>query len=141
MKQIFLIISIIFINVTVACAQGSQENIYYLADTANVGASTRILSIEREGKFNGYVFYCRCISKNEHVYPAFIYDVNQSQNKTFSKLPDERYLSWKELEDLLYQKQQNFDNFYSLEIVEKLPDGTFKKNKVKLVIIKTVTTE
>ncbi|MBE9601954.1 hypothetical protein [Pedobacter sp. MC2016-24] len=58
----------------------------------------------------------------------------------FSKRPKYKYLLWMELEKILYEKGQDFDKFYDLEIVEKLPNRTYKKNKVNLSIVNTAIT-
>ena len=139
--KILLIITSLVLSAAASRAQSTPHSVYYLADTASASPSNSILSIGREAQFKGYLFYCRCIKNNEYVYPAFVYDVTKAKTETFSELPKYKYLSWKQLEDMLYQQQQGFDKFYSLEVVEKMPDGTYEKNKVRLTVIKTVSTQ
>jgi len=139
MKHLFLIL-FSFLSSSLCFGQDTKQKVYYLADTINVGPSNRILNIEKEAIFVCYVFYCRSIEANQYRYPAFIYSVNRSKTMRFSKRPKYKYLSWMELEKMLYDKGQDFDKFYDLEIVEKLPNRTYKKNKVNLSIVNLAIT-
>ncbi|WP_256007483.1 hypothetical protein [Pedobacter deserti] len=130
-----------------AQAQAQEEEVYYFVDTINVNPANRVVSIGMTGPPGGnrqryYTVHCRCLTKNEYVYPMFYHPIDRRQPEVKLKdLPTGRYLSWKELENGLYKHQQNFDSFYALTIVEKLPDGMYIKNKVRLFIVKQVVTE
>jgi len=139
-KIIYLLACFLVLLSSRTYSQSSQKDVYYLADTLDLDPLNKILSIEREGNFDVYVFLCRCLKCKEHSYQAFIYDLKKAKTDRFLQLPSHKYLSWKELENMLYEKQTNFDGFYSLHIVERLPDGTYKRNKVRLAIVKNWVT-
>jgi len=113
--------------------QSKKQEVYYLADTLSANASNNILTIDKEGPLYGYLFHCRCIKENNAFYVGFVYDMRKATPEKFSQLPQHKYLSWKELENMLYEKQRQFDLHFSLHIVEKLPDGSFMKNEVRLL--------
>lgn len=121
--------------------QSKKEEIFYLADTISLSPSNNILSIDIEYPLYGYIFHCRCIRVNKAFYVGFTYNIENTKVDTLSKLPVHKYSSWKELENMLYEKQENFDDHYVMYIIEKLPMGKFKENKVKLHLPKRTVTQ
>jgi len=116
----FLVITLLLIVIghRSGFSQTKRETIYYLADTAGVRPGNRILVIGEELK-NSYSFFCKCIPPF-NAYLNFLY---RDKPKFLSSLPNHRYLSWIELQDVAYNSGTKFNENYIFYIIEKLPKG------------------
>lgn len=114
----------------------AQEKIkvYFLADTINISPENRILSIDDEGPYHGFLFFCKCIPVTGSESPrAFIYRSDRDPGEITIHRPSYNYISWKDLAEMLYKQKLKFDLKYDLYITEVLPDKRFKTNQVNLV--------
>ncbi|MBB6270796.1 hypothetical protein HDF26_001223 [Pedobacter cryoconitis] len=86
MRIIFIcLLSFMFCNITKAEAQSKrveQDTIFYFLDTVAIPANHRVIDIERESQYVGYILRCKCYPLNAD--PVFYTRVD-SYKKIISK--------------------------------------------------------
>lgn len=135
MRKIILTI-VFFAAIITAHSQSTNKKIYYLADTINVSKNNRVLQMgyQDNGFEYYYLFYCNCIKPFDR-YVAF-YNITKHGEKraeTLTKKPDYKYISFKDLMELVSKNQRYFDDHYDLYITEVLPKNKFRTDKVIMV--------
>lgn len=109
--------------------------IYFLLDTINIPKENRIVEAGIEGAWRYYSFYCRCIREYDRNI-TFVY-LSKNQGKTRTDKPALLYTSWKDLSQLIWLEGKKFDEKYSLNVIETLPNNEYLINQVKMFIAET----
>lgn len=133
MKKIFLII-ILFFCIELVHAQAKNE-IHFLADTINISPENRILEIGHEGDGIGYTFFCQCLPPYGRGYNVSFYYLKRAgtpPETIFDHKPQHKYISWKELSELIVKGKYTLAKTYDFYITEVLPGNKYKTNKVRM---------
>lgn len=138
MKAIKSCIIIIALAIFLSNQALAQEKLYFLADTINVSKENRILKIGSSMSIEfSFIFYCKCVPPYEE-YVEFNYFNNKKSRETTSTKPAVKYISWRQLQDLLAKQGTKFDRYNELYITEVLPGNKYRTNKVALKVKREV---
>ncbi|MFD0939939.1 hypothetical protein [Pedobacter boryungensis] len=145
MKKIFLSWLFIFL-VHHAFSQGNVKKLYFLADTTIINtakSSDKILEIKWTSPFH-YSF----IFKSSYKAPYYNYlefscwvDKKNPKPKIESKKPCFKYISLKELLNLVNGHFRYFNDEYDLYIIEVLSENRYQTIKVELMPQTAPTTD
>lgn len=137
MKNLIKFSFIILLLVFSKPIKAQDNNLYFMVDTISIPKKQRIVEINKTVPStlyeNEYEFFCKCIAPYKKNLVFFYIDTkNNVQENLFHTKPNQKYISWQELIELIEKHQNNFDQRYNLHIVERLPNNRYKTNLVKL---------
>ena len=107
-----------------------KKKIFLYVDTVTIGHENRLVEIKGRGEIV-YTFFCKCLPNKKNIGFGYLAAMG---NKPTDKRPQESYVSWKKLLDLVNNDPVQFSEKYEAFITEILPNKKFKTNKVLIVL-------
>ena len=142
-KEVVAVLLFLFL-----CANGygqgkgtTNTEIHFLVDTIGMQKENKFISIGLISPVEyGFTFYCKCIPPyDDYLYFAYRVGKNTTKAPIVDKKPGYKYISWKELLEIVGKYRKSFDTGYDLYITEVLPGNRYRTNKVKMVLIRDPT--
>lgn len=132
MTRTFLFIIFFFLS-GAALAQ-EKRMVYFLADTASIPQSKKVLEILLTPFHYTFMFYTdfKAPYYNWLEFSSLV-DKGHPREKVVSQKPTQSYISLKELLELAKDSPNTFNDNYDLFITEVLPGKKYQTSKVKLI--------
>ena len=131
-KMISLLVIVLFIN-SKSYAQTKKSDLFILADTLCVGSENKFLEMGSEGPGRYFTFLCKCIPPYD-TYTTFGYITDKTKVVVSKTKPGYKYVSWKDLSEILYREGREVPKKYNIFITEALPDKSYRTDNVKLML-------
>lgn len=131
MKNLFFIMVLLALAINVH-SQSTNTRIYFLADTINVSKENQVL---KHGYINFFeyffTFFCKCAYpyKNEITF-SYINKKGEKKAEIVSEKPELKYISYRELMNIVNEYHKIFNDSYDLYITEVMPGNRYRTNKV-----------